>query len=35
MDNYVAPPTKPNEVLVSYMEGPKVEILGDTFEEYW
>lgn len=34
MDNYVAPPTKPNEILVSYMEGPKVEILGDTFEEY-
>jgi autotransporter strand-loop-strand O-heptosyltransferase len=34
MDNYVAPPIKPNKILISYMDGPKVEILGDNFKEY-
>ena len=34
MDNYVAPPTKPNTIHISYLDGPKVEILGDTEEEY-
>ncbi len=34
MDNYIAPPVKPNKILISYMDGPKVEILGDNFKEY-
>ena len=34
MDNYVAPPSKPNQIIVSYLQGPKVEILGNTEEEY-
>ncbi len=34
MDNYIAPPIKSNEILISYMDGPKVEILGDNFKEY-
>lgn len=34
MDNYVAPAIKPNTINVSYLEGPKVEILGDNHEEY-
>ena len=35
MDNYIAPPSKPNKIIISYMEGPKVEILGDNYEEYF
>jgi autotransporter strand-loop-strand O-heptosyltransferase len=35
MDNYVSPPIKPNEIIVSYLEGPKVEILGDNDQKYF
>ena len=35
MDNYVPMPTKPNKIIVSYLEGPKVEILGSNKEEYF
>ena len=34
MDNYVVPDIKPNTINISYLEGPKVEILGDNPEEY-
>ena len=35
MDNYVSPPIKPNEIIISYLEGPKVEILGDNDQKYF
>jgi len=34
MNNYVAPPTPPNKIEVSFINGPKVEITGDNEEEY-
>ena len=34
MNNYVAPVINPNTISVSYLEGPKVEILGNNHEEY-
>ena len=34
MDNYVEPSPEPNTIHISYLDGPKVEILGDTKENY-
>jgi autotransporter strand-loop-strand O-heptosyltransferase len=34
METYVAPELPPNKIQISYFEGPKVEILGDTPDEY-
>ena len=34
LDNYIAPPVKSNTIEVSYLDGPKVEILGEDYKEY-
>ena len=34
IDNYIEPAKKPNTIQVSYLEGPKVEIIGDEGKEY-
>ena len=34
MDNYIAPKTKPNTINISYLEGPKVEIIGEEQKDY-
>ena len=34
IDNYQEPLPEPNTIHISYLEGPKVEILGDTKENY-
>jgi autotransporter strand-loop-strand O-heptosyltransferase len=34
MDSYIAPPKLPNTIKISYLDGPKVEVLGDTKEDY-
>ena len=34
IDNYVKPLPEPNTIHISYLDGPKVEILGDTKENY-
>jgi len=35
MDSYVPPKPKPNQIQISYLEGPKVEVLGDEKIEYF
>ena len=35
MDSYVPPKPKPNKVHISYLDGPKVEVLGDENKEYF
>lgn len=35
LNNYVPPKLEPNTINISYMNGPKVEILGDNYEEYF
>ena len=35
MDNYIPPKPKPNQIQISYLGGPKVEILGDEKIEYF
>ena len=35
LSNYVPPKPKPNTINVSYLEGPKVEVLGDEDKEYY
>jgi len=34
MDNYVPLPSKPNQILLSYIDGPKVEIQGEIEQNY-
>ena len=34
IENYTLPAPKPNEIHISYLEGPKVEILGDEDKQY-
>ena len=35
MDNYIEPAKKSNTIKISYLEGPKVEVIGDEDEKYF
>ena len=34
LDSYIPPKPKPNKIHISYLEGPKVEVLGDEDKKY-